>query len=313
MASRMAWARSLISLAKRKRIVVVSCDESPHYFGGSKHLGLTYLEGEDRHAYTGPKRRAAFTLQQWSACSSDTSILRRIKIWEPETDELKAELQEKLKKKQRMVDEKVEYQRHRAAIQGTWEHRIMLEVNYEINTYNRGKPKKNRKHQKNLEQVFKYKKLERENEKGGMDFVFYAFEILEKELLPYYCQIRDRNPDATVLLAEDNLGSHGKARELLADEIYAMNIQFLEQPANSPDLHPIERIFDNQKRLLSDYKHRVKSQSKASKEHAKTELKRTWILDKKLDNKVSAKMAVDNWFFLAQQCLKAGGDNKFNA
>ena len=133
--SRIKGAKSLISLAKRQRIIIVSCDETPHYFRGSKHITLTHLQGNNRYKHAGPKSRPAFTLQQWSACSSNTSILRRIKIWEPETDILKAELQEKLKKKQEIADEKVKYLQYMAIVEGLWEHRIMQETNYEIDAY----------------------------------------------------------------------------------------------------------------------------------------------------------------------------------
>ena len=55
--------------------------------------------------------------------------------------------------------------------------------------------------------------------KGGLNLVWYAFEVLQKELFPYYKALRNHNPNQDVYIIEDNDPSHIKARKLLATEI----------------------------------------------------------------------------------------------
>ena len=45
--------------------------------------------------------------------------------------------------------------------------------------------------------------------------MFYAFEVYEKQLFPYYEQVRALNQAKEVFIVEDNVGVHHKARELM--------------------------------------------------------------------------------------------------
>jgi len=82
----------------------------------------------------------------------------------------------------------------------------------------------------------------RDNRKGGLDFVWYAFEVYEKLLFPYYDKIRQAAGDRPVYIVKDNVGIHSKARRLLAREIAERGIHFITPLANSADLMAYEQV-----------------------------------------------------------------------
>ena len=84
--------------------------------------------------------------------------------------------------------------------------------------------------------------------------MFYTFKIYKKRLFPYYKAIRGLNPSKKVYITKDNVSIYYKARSLLAPLIAEKNIMFLDTPTNSPDLHPIEHLYKDQKNILEDYR-----------------------------------------------------------
>src|SRR4051794_18864786 len=86
-----------------------------------------------------------------------------------------------------------------------------------------------------------------------MDFACYAYNWLIPELYPYYSKVVRLHPDRDVYLIEDNSGAHTKARQHLADHPLQEGVKFAPQPGNSPDLHPIERVFDILKDCTDSY------------------------------------------------------------
>ena len=87
-----------------------------------------------------------------------------------------------------------------------------------------------------------------------MDFVWYAFEIYAKRLILYYEEIRKANPTKTVLIIEDNVPLYHKARRLIAPLLTEKNVLFLDHLPKSPDLHPIEHLYKDEKRLSIEYR-----------------------------------------------------------
>lgn len=85
----------------------------------------------------------------------------------------------------------------------------------------------------------------RSNEKGGIDFAWYAFEIYEKMLLPYLKLLLAINPFKTIYITEDNVGLHHKARLLMQPYFNALGVHFVDWPVNSPDLHVIEPLHND--------------------------------------------------------------------
>ena len=90
--------------------------------------------------------------------------------------------------------------------------------------------------------LYLYEELKPLGDKGGLNFVWYAFEVYQKLLFPYYKAIAANNNGRDVLIIEDNDLSHLKARKLLAAEIHSKGIQFAPHLPNSPDFNLIKTI-----------------------------------------------------------------------
>ena len=214
---------------------------------------------------------------------------------------------------QKIADERVELQRQRAAEEGTEEFNQLQQINLAINAQNTTLPRKNHKKAMTPPRLYPFKKIIRENEKGGMDFVWYAFEVLEKELFPYFNAVKANNPDADVYIIEDNLGSHGKARELLAAEIEKQGIKFVDVwPPNSPDLHRIEILFASLKREIRPYSLTITSASKKIKAEAAAYIHSTWIDSTEFQKAVERLYTVEAFQKVAQKAFDCGGNNDFN-
>ena len=71
--------------------------------------------------------------------------------------------------------------------------------------------------------------------------------ILIPLLYPYYEAVRRANSNGTIWLVEDNAGIHTKAATVMELERERHGIKKALWPPNSPDLHPIENIWDYEK------------------------------------------------------------------
>lgn len=130
-------------------------------------------------------------------------------------------------------------------------------MNREIETYNNrereagNRGMKGKKRKRVPKQEYKFEPIVRKGKKGGIDGVAYRDKILLPLLYPFYEQIRDANPGKEVWLIEDNAPSQKKAARLCLKERESRGILKVEWPANSPDLHPIEDVWDYEKSLLA--------------------------------------------------------------
>jgi transposase len=84
------------------------------------------------------------------------------------------------------------------------------------------------------------------------------------------------NPGKDVSIGEDNVGVHHKARRLLADQIHEHNIRFLDTPANSPDLQPIESLHKDQKKELDKLRINTANAAAAVQAAVEKEMKAVW-------------------------------------
>lgn len=244
--------------------ILINCDLTTIDFGGS--------------AQKDPR----FTHMQWAAACSDTRLPRPHLIWEPETEEDAGALLDRLHSQQAVLDSVVTGYRQKAAEEGSPEWRLLQLKNSEIAAHKSNiRGRKGRKVPMTPERLFPMEEIERDSNKnkGGVDSIFYAFEIYQKLLFPYYRAVQRLNPASRVYIVEDNVGLHHRARRLLAPEIQPgteHEIRFLERPAFSPDLAPIEQLQDDQKELLRDYRLSIGSSSKAVKDKAAEEARRVW-------------------------------------
>ncbi|KAF2024871.1 hypothetical protein EK21DRAFT_93699 [Setomelanomma holmii] len=105
-----------------------------------------------------------------------------------------------------------------ALIQGTHEYAHLARVNAEIDAHNKQLPRRQRKgrHQKMMpERLYCCEKYSRDLFIGGLDFVWYAFEVYDKLLFLYYRHLREKYPGYKILISEDSATPHIKARKLL--------------------------------------------------------------------------------------------------
>jgi len=72
-----------------------------------------------------------------------------------------------------------------------------------------------------------------------------------------------------VFITEDNVTLYYKARRLLTPIIYELDIRFLSYLPKSPDLHPIEHLYKDEKMLSKDYRLSISSSVKAVRLEAK--------------------------------------------
>jgi len=256
---------------------------------------------------------------QWGAACAYPSALnftRPQRVWEPESPELTQELTNKLKAKIELLETTVKKQRENARVKGTPEWRHMERVNKAIEEHNRTIPKgvrKGRKYKRKIEAEFPFQDFKIDMRKGGLDFCWYAFEIYEKELIPYYTKIAALNPTKRVLITEDSAPPHIRARKLLQAELEEVGMEFVQWPSCSPDLHPIEDIQKHHKNLLDEMRFEITSASRATKEMAKDEMKRIWQRDPGFTKIVEEVGSVQNYMRLGALCKAHGGGNNFKA
>jgi transposase len=79
--------------------------------------------------------------------------------------------------------------------------------------------------------------------KGGIDWYIYRERILKPLLFPLALSIKETRPN--VVIMEDNAPSH--KHHYQAEFRRRFDLDKLEWPANSPDLNPIESIWNDMK------------------------------------------------------------------
>jgi len=300
-------------------VILIGVDEYSVTFGGAPSGFINLPEGTDAYEYAQGVPQERFSLMQWGAACAHPSALnltRPQRIWEPETQELTQELANKLKAKIELLETTVKKQRENARIEGTPEWRHMERVNRAIEEHNRTIPKgvrKGRKYKRRIEAEFPFQDFKIDTRKGGLDYCWYAFEIYEKELIPYYKKIAALNPTKRVLITEDSAPPHIRARKLLQAEIEEVGMEFVQWPSISPDLHPIEDIQKHHKNLLDELRFEISSASRATKQTAKDEMKRIWQRDPGFTKIVEEVGSIQNYMRLGALCKAHEGGNNFNA
>ena len=261
----------------KRQCVLIYTDEKPYSFGGSeKGTHVTAPKGEVR--YTSRKRQR-FQIEQWAAgCSSDVSIRRPHLCWDIKTQEL-PELADKLAKVNEQLREEVELRRWNCSLENTVEWAELKRRNDEIRAANTKDSLDSLKTNRKLltaATLYPHQSFKPTGSKGGLNFVWYAFEVLQKELFPYYKALSDHNAGKDVYIIEDNDPSHIKARKLLAAEINQDQIKFAPHPASSPDFNLIETLQKYHNKVLEDFRTHISTASIAVKEKAKVEMKKAW-------------------------------------
>ena len=281
------------------KVVLIAVDETPIDFGGAPHRRVSAPRGVTVFVDSLDPR---FTKMQWAAASTDTSLQRPWRCWNRETEEEGDKLIAKLGIAKQRLLERVEEQRRRARIEGTKEWHYLKHLNDGIEANNARLPRgqrKGRQQRYTIERAFKTEKLERDNQHGGLDFVWYAFEVYEKLLFPYVRDIKEANHGKRVYITEDNVKLHIKARRLLAPQIEEEGIEFLDWPVYSSDLHPIEHLHKDQKKELENFRFNTTSAAAAVQVEAESEMERVWCRSASFNEKVREKMSIGFYKLLA--------------
>jgi transposase len=272
--------------------IIISCDETTLEMGPKKLGKRSAAQGVA--VYT-DESQPVFTMMQWDAASTETRVKRPVVMWMKETeDEIEALLAQLLDAKKKLKSV-VNEQRANALKEGTAENKLMNDLNDGVNEENaRRKQVKQRGKlwQWTPERLFPYQKIERDNKKGGIDFVWYAFVAYTKYLFPYYEEIRALNPGKRVMIMEDNVGVHRKARVLLAPLIEEKNIEFIETPVWSPDLNTIEHLHKDQKRLSEDFRFSIRSGARQVKDLCKYEMGNVWQVNEEFDDLCAWRLSI---------------------
>ena len=288
-----------------KKTLLICVDETPITFGGSQHHRVTAPSGVS--VYVGHDN-PLFTKMQCAAACADTRVPQPHVVWNRENHEDIQELQAQLDTEMRLLTDLVDKQQSNASTPGTAEYEYMEAEQAKIDAHNAEQKRKKlrgRKRKLTPTRLFPYEKLVRDNKKGGLDFAWYTFNIYIKLLFPYYKRLQALNPRKQVYITEDNVGLHHKARRLLAPRIKAENIQFLDHPANSPDLHPIEHLHKTQKRLIRDFRMKISSASKNMKKKAENEMRRIWMDDPEFTAECAVKASISYYKKLAKASKEA--------
>ncbi|KAF2670227.1 alpha/beta-hydrolase [Microthyrium microscopicum] len=148
-------------------------------------------------------------------------------------------------------------------------------------------------------------RLEREHKKGGLDFVWYAFNAYEKGLFPYYLEIKRLNPHKDVFIVEDNVPLHHKARRLLQDQIDLLGIEFRPTPANSLDLYPIETLWNDLGDIIKNYRLGIRSAAKSVQDAAEEEMRAIWQDNEHFNQKAYYRMQTKYFQTLATRSRDA--------
>jgi hypothetical protein len=305
MRDRKRYIEFILSLDPDKT-VLIGCDETPLEFGGSGHTHVSAPRGIVVYADEASDPR--FSKMQWDAAATDTRIKRPCIVWNREEQQETEVLMQKLAHQNHLLQARVEHNRQEASKPGTPQYQYLISLNEAVAAYNATVPhgqKKGRKQKVSIERAFKMEKLERDAKKGGLDFVWYAFNIYENVLFNYYRQLRDLNPGKDVYIIEDNVGVHHKARRLLADQIQEFDIKFVDTPANSPDLHPIEHLHKDQKKELERLRMCTTSAAAAVRLYAEREMIRVWRDSATFEAKVQERFSIRYFKGLAQRSKDA--------
>jgi HrpA-like RNA helicase len=203
--------------------LIITADEYQEHFGGSGLRRVNTDKGTNLYRSKAPIR---FSREQWAASSDDPTIIRPHCIWEAEKATNYKDWHRQLREAKKVLDEEVRRRRARCDKEGTIEHYLLQQKNKEVDREN-----EKRFHRRSQgdrygslkywtpTRLFPFDKIEKEEEKGDLDFLFMAFEIYRKYLFPYARDLAMFNPHRQVIILEDNDGSHHKARRLLAPKI----------------------------------------------------------------------------------------------
>ena len=291
----------------------VNSDETYHSIGDHPHKKqkISCWKGEPAETLAISAEDVKFTYMFWGGCCEDCSIPRPFFIWEEETDAERAAAQDELDIRNAEGCLEVERKRAKALVPGTPEWALLQHHNDLIDRMNANRrarfpgSRKGIKRHKKPEHIFKWEKLERSGKRNGIDWYLYEKHILKPLLYPYCERLQELHPERQVWLIEDNASIHTKAEWTAAQHRIERGVRKAPWPPNSPDLHPIENLWDYEKDIIGDEP--VHGASESEKNRFKELTAKEWLA---MDGKV--KQCMGTFKDKLERCIKANGDNNFH-
>ena len=87
---------------------------------------------------------------------------------------------------------------------------------------------------------------------NGVDDLYFMPNSKKETIVECFKSLRERNPNGVILLIIDNFSSHRS--DLVKEAAKELNIELCYLPPYSPQLQPIEKIWKDMKRFMSEYK-----------------------------------------------------------
>lgn len=84
---------------------------------------------------------------------------------------------------------------------------------------------------------------------NGNSIINFQDHSRKENVVAFIKNVRDRNPEKTILIVLDNFKSHHS--KLVVEAAELLNIKLIFLPPYSPDLNPIEFIWKSVKRIVS--------------------------------------------------------------
>ncbi|PVH92277.1 hypothetical protein DM02DRAFT_635494 [Periconia macrospinosa] len=314
------------SLLRVRGVIFVCYDETSKAMGGTNLRGgkqlYTRPVGVNSNDIAVPIKPPKFHLMICAATSTATRVShkRPCVIWQDD-DDAHAARAENLKKLNQTLRNYVARKQALASTFGTPEYRQLRDINDRITKENTRAKDRNRAEgrtggglRRGVRKLWTPEKLFSQEDfvytRGkGMSGAWFALEILQKHVFPYYIAVRDSHPEADVYLVMDNVRLHGLALRLLVPEIERLGILRAPHPPNSPDLHPIEHCFGRLEGFLDDYL--VRGSSKHEKEQAIKYIQYIWQEDEGMRRYMDRHLSMDYFARVADRCLSRFGNNNY--
>lgn len=210
--------------------------------------------GANQFDYSRPPRELFKTVMFWGAIAIGygTGLCY---IFEKETEDERAHIDAIVEQENDAIRDRVATRRRLALIPGTDEHRVLQEINVNVQRRDVTDPlpsgRKRRRRPPQWEFGEELQKRDRRNSKGGVDWARYRETILRPLLYPWALQIQEET-GRRVWIVEDNASPHATARRFTVNERHQQGVHVVDWPPRSPDLNKIERIWDHVKGKMAN-------------------------------------------------------------
>ena len=110
---------------------------------------------------------------------------------------------------------------------------------------------------------------------NGVDDLYFMENSKKETILECFKSLRVKNPNGVILLIIDNFRSHTST--FIKEEAIKLNIELCYLPPYSPQLQPIEKIWKDMKRFMSEFKISVALKDRKLKKEEANDLLRSIV------------------------------------